>query len=76
MPLLVLTRQKVLAGHMDTNSEPLQRTDISTQPLGPTLLDVLNCGFHKIRGERAKFQPEAAMAEEKSVTHLFATMLE
>lgn len=22
------------------------------KPLGPTLLEVLNCGFHKIKGER------------------------
>jgi hypothetical protein len=43
---------------MPINSKPYQRTDISTQPDGPTPLDVLNCGFNKIKGEKAKFQLE------------------
>jgi hypothetical protein len=28
-------------------TEPFQRTDINVQPLGPTILDIRNCGFHK-----------------------------
>jgi hypothetical protein len=40
------------------NFEPFQRTDISTQPLGPTILEVLNCGFHKTKGEKARYQLE------------------
>jgi hypothetical protein len=38
--------------------EPFQRTDIITQPLGPTILEVLNCRFHKIKGEKARYQLE------------------
>ncbi|MFL6405946.1 MAG: hypothetical protein ACJ71F_02600, partial [Nitrososphaeraceae archaeon] len=45
-----------LAGFLSISSEPFQRTDISTQPLGPTLLDALNCGFHKIEGKKARYQ--------------------
>jgi hypothetical protein len=41
-----------LASLTPTNSEPYQRTDISTQPLGRTILEVLNCGFNKIKDEK------------------------
>jgi hypothetical protein len=34
---------------MFIKSEPFQRTDISMKPLGPTILEVLNCGFHKTK---------------------------
>jgi hypothetical protein len=39
---------------MSISSEPFQRTVISTKPLGPTILEVLNCGFHKqkVRNQR------------------------
>jgi hypothetical protein len=39
---------------MSMNAEPFQRTDIGMKPLGPTILEVLNCGFHKRRGEKTK----------------------
>ncbi len=28
------------------------------KPLGPTILEVLNCGFHKIKGEKSRYQLE------------------
>ena len=36
------TSKNFLAGPMSVNSEPYQRTDISTQPLGPNILELLN----------------------------------
>jgi hypothetical protein len=40
IPLPALTSKNFLASQMSMNFEPFQRTDISTQPLGPTLLNV------------------------------------
>ncbi len=46
-----------LASHMYIDAEPFQRTDIGMQPLGPILLDVLNCGFlTKVKDKKARFQ--------------------
>jgi hypothetical protein len=45
-----------LASHMSTNLEPFQRTDIGMQPLGLTILEVLNCRFHKIKCEKARYR--------------------
>jgi hypothetical protein len=39
IPLLALTNKNFLASPMSINPEPFQRTDISTQPLGPVLLN-------------------------------------
>jgi hypothetical protein len=41
-PRVVLTGKKFLASPPSINHEPIQRTDISIQPLGRALLDVLD----------------------------------
>ena len=56
IPLSVTNNKSFLASIISLTSEPFQRTDISTKLLGPTILEVLNCGFHKIKGEKARYQ--------------------
>jgi hypothetical protein len=47
------------------NSEPFQRTDISTQPLGLTLLKMLNCGFREIKRSTKAISPSYEETDEK-----------
>jgi hypothetical protein len=63
IPLGSLRNKNFLASHMSIDTESFQRTDISTQPLGPTILDVINCGFRdfgkslKLASTTSKIEP-------------------
>ena len=56
-------RKDFLVSSIDIVFEPFQRTEISMQPLGPTTLDVINCGFRdfgkslKLASTTSKIEP-------------------